>query len=96
MAKAVYVVFDTDLEKVAGVFDNAEAADECENASPGDRYTIQMDLMKVYNEEDDIRFAVDDIDDLSDARVRVSRDDDDDEDGFILPDDEDDRDPYGD
>jgi hypothetical protein len=95
MAKTVYVVFDNDLEKVAGVFDNAEAADECENYSPGDRYTIAMDLLKVYDEDDDIRAIVDDTDDDS-VRVRVPRDDDDDVDEFIVPDEDDDRDPYGD
>ena len=87
MAKTVYVVFDTELEKVVGVYDNPEAADDCENAAPGDRYTESMDIMKTYNEDEDPRVLDDlDINAPDEDRVRDSYDDDE----FYDRDDEDD------
>lgn len=68
MAKTVYVVFDTELEKIVGVYDNAEAADDCETASPGDRYTQVMELEKTYNEDEDPRVLNDPDADFDDER----------------------------
>jgi hypothetical protein len=76
MAKTVYVVFDTDLEKVVGVYDNQEAADDCETAAPGDRYVEEFVVAKNYNEDEDPRTFNDDLDDLDDGRGRNSYDDD--------------------
>ncbi len=90
MAKTVYVVFDTELEKIVGTYDNPEAADDCENAAPGDRYTESMVLEKEYNEEEDPRNYSEDIENLDEDRVRPYDDD------KFYELDEDERDPYGD
>lgn len=96
MAKTVYIVFDTELEKVIGVYDNPEAADDCENAAPGDRYTEVLDIMKNYDEDEDPRvlddFDVNSSDSDDETRVRDSYDDEE----FYETDDNEEKDPYGD
>ncbi len=99
MARIVYVVYDSEMEKLVGVFDNPEAADECESAAPGDRYTETMDLLKRYVEEDDPRVFDETLDDVRETKVDFDADevgaDPYDDDQFYETDD-DDKDPYGD
>ncbi len=86
MAKTVFVVFDTDLEKVVGVYSKQEAAEDCESSSPGDRYTLEMVLEKTYNENTDPRALIDD--EPSDIRSNSY----DDEDFYDRDEDEEDED----
>lgn len=94
MAKTVYIVYDTDLEKIIGVFDNPESADDCENIAPGDRYTESFDVMKNYNDEEDPRNFNEDLNDLDEDGEEKVRSYDDDQ--FYETDDENEKDPYGD
>ena len=91
MEQIVYVVFDTELEKVVGVFSNPEAADDCENAAPG-RYTEPMDLLDSYKEEDDPR-VLDDLDINAPDGEKICESYDDEE---LYNYDDNDEDPYGD
>lgn len=75
MAKTVFVVFDTDLEEIVGVYNNQEAAEDCENSSPGDRYTKEMVVEKLYNEDTDPRAIIDETE-LNTESARESYDDD--------------------
>jgi hypothetical protein len=85
--KEIYVVFDTELERIVGCFDNEEAAEDCEASAPGDRYTEKMELCKHYNEKEDPRvveaIGMDEIENPYD-------------DEMVYDLEEDKKDPYGD